>query len=136
LKAEKDSLDAELGNAVRIYQRFVDSNIALKKRENELQQSINELETKKAELQKRFDGLLSKFHDNKADDSSPYLEIKQDGDISINDVFIPQSNMAINYHQNENGTFHCSQIEPSSNILIFDTKDLFQAFSSLQDQQE
>ena len=51
LKEEKSSLEAELNtwkaeisNAVRIYQRFCDRNLELKKREDELQHSINELE--------------------------------------------------------------------------------------------
>jgi len=54
---------AELNNTVQIYQQFVDSNVALKKRENELQQTIDELEAKKAELQKLNEPLLE-FHDN------------------------------------------------------------------------
>jgi len=41
-----------LNNEVRTYQQFVDSNIALKKRDNELRHTIDELEAKKAELQK------------------------------------------------------------------------------------
>ena len=61
-KAELNSLKAELSNVVRIYQQFVDSNIALKKRENELRQTIDELEAKKAELQKPKP--MSEFHEN------------------------------------------------------------------------
>jgi hypothetical protein len=41
---------AEISNSVRIYQQFCDRNLALKKREIELQLSINELEAKEAEL--------------------------------------------------------------------------------------
>jgi len=52
VKAELYSWKAELSNVVRIYQQFVDSNIALKKRGNELRQTTDELEAKKAELQK------------------------------------------------------------------------------------
>ena len=64
-KAELNSLKAELSNVVRIYQQFVDSNIALKKREDELQQTINELEAKKAELQKpNLNEPLSEFNEN------------------------------------------------------------------------
>ena len=58
LKEEKNSLQAELNswkveinNAVLIYQGFCDRNLELKKREDELQHSINELEAKKTELQ-------------------------------------------------------------------------------------
>ena len=38
VKAELNSIRAELNNTVQIYQQFVDSNVALKKRENELRQ--------------------------------------------------------------------------------------------------
>ena len=57
LKEEKSSLQAEinswrteLNNIARTYQQFVDRNLELKKREDELQLSINELEVKEAEL--------------------------------------------------------------------------------------
>ena len=57
LKEEKSSLEAELNswkieisNAVRIYQQFCDRNLELKKREYELQLSINELEAKVTKL--------------------------------------------------------------------------------------
>ena len=57
LKEEKSSLQAEinswrtkLNNIARTYQQFVDRNIELKKREDELQLSINQLEAKEAEL--------------------------------------------------------------------------------------
>ena len=43
-RAELNSWKAELNNTVRTYQEFVDRNIELKKREDELQHSINELE--------------------------------------------------------------------------------------------
>jgi predicted transcriptional regulator len=51
-KAELKSWKAELDNTVRTYQQFVNSNIALKRREIELQQTIDELEARKSELQK------------------------------------------------------------------------------------
>jgi hypothetical protein len=44
LKEEKRFSEAELNNIARTYQQFVDRNIALKKREDELQLSISELE--------------------------------------------------------------------------------------------
>jgi hypothetical protein len=124
LKAELNSRKAELNNVVHIYQQFVDSNIALKKRENELQQTINELEAKKAELQKsNLNESLSEFHEINGN-KDVNLEVRQEDDvISINDVLIPQPNVSINYNQNENETCHYHyQIEPS---LIFDTKDFF-----------
>ena len=46
VKGELNSGKAELGNIVRTYQHFVDRSIALKKREDELQLSINELDEK------------------------------------------------------------------------------------------
>src|ERR671918_1130066 len=51
LQAELSSWKAELNNIARTYQQFVDRNVALKRREDELQLSINELEAKKDELQ-------------------------------------------------------------------------------------
>jgi predicted transcriptional regulator len=50
VKAELNSLKAENTNSVRIYQQFCDRNLELKKREGELQLSINELEAKETEL--------------------------------------------------------------------------------------
>ncbi|MFZ0553870.1 MAG: hypothetical protein WBL68_01535 [Nitrososphaeraceae archaeon] len=42
-------------------------------------------------------------------------EIKQESIVSTNDIFMPQPNMVIGYHQNKNETLHyCSQVEPSS----------------------
>jgi chromosome segregation ATPase len=123
-RAELNSLKAELSNVVRIYQQFVDSNVALKKRENELRQTIDELEAKKAELQKpKLNEPLPEIHENNGRDVN--LEVQQeDRVISINDVLIPQPNVSINYNQNENETSHYpSQVEPSSRTVIFDTKD-------------
>ena len=50
LEAELNSWRTELNNIARTYQQFVDRNIELKKREDELQLSINQLEAKEAEL--------------------------------------------------------------------------------------
>ena len=50
LEAELNSWKAELSNIARTYQQFVDRNIELKKREDELQHSVNKLEGKEAEL--------------------------------------------------------------------------------------
>ena len=49
-EAELNSWKVEISNAVRIYQQFCDRNIVLKKREDELQHSVNKLEAKEAEL--------------------------------------------------------------------------------------
>jgi hypothetical protein len=48
--AELNSWKVEISNTVRTYQQFCDRNLELKKREDELQLSINELEAKEAEL--------------------------------------------------------------------------------------
>jgi predicted transcriptional regulator len=75
-KAELNSWKAVLSNEVLVYQNFCDRNLVLKNREDELQLSINELESKKAELQKsEFNGPLSEFHysdvSNDSNRSSP-----------------------------------------------------------------
>lgn len=103
-KAELNSLKAELSNVVRIYQQFVDSNIALKKREDELQQTINKLEAKKAELQKpKLNEPLPEFHENNGN-KDVNLVVQQEDVISMNDVLIPQLNMSINYDQSQRNT--------------------------------
>jgi predicted transcriptional regulator len=89
LKAELNSLKAEIRNSVQIYQQFCDRNLELKKREDELQLTINELETKKTELQKtRFNDSLSQLQENNADTTNLNPEVKQEGVISTNDVLI------------------------------------------------
>jgi hypothetical protein len=127
LQAELNSWKAALNNEVRTYQQFVDSNIALKKRENELRQTIDELEAKKAELQKpKLNEPLPEFHENNGNKDVNFEVQQQEDVISINDVLIPQPNMSINYNQNENETCHYPfKVEPSSRTVIFDTKDLF-----------
>ena len=121
-KAELNSLKAELSNVVRIYQQFVDDNITLKKREVELRQAIDELEAKKAELQKPKP--MSEFHENN-DNKGVSLEVQHEDVVSMKDVLVPQPNMSINYNQNENENETCHypfKVEPSSRTLIFDTK--------------
>jgi FtsZ-binding cell division protein ZapB len=109
LKAELNSLKAEINNSVRIYQDFCDRNVELKNREDELQLTISELEGKIADLQKtRFNEPLSQFQGNESDITNLNPEAKQEDVISTNDVSIPPSNMAINYHPNENETLHYS----------------------------
>ena len=65
-EAELNSWKAELSNTVRIYHQFCDHNLDLKKREDELQLSINELEVKEAKLQKTTERKqhLAEFQEN------------------------------------------------------------------------
>ena len=62
LQAELNSVNAELGNSVRTYQDFCDRNLELKKREDELQLSISELEAKEAELNESLSQTLHVPH--------------------------------------------------------------------------
>ena len=119
LQAELNSWKAELNSIARTYQQFVDRNVALKKREDELRLNISELERKETRLNES----LSEFQDNNTDNDCLAPEVEQENIISTNDVFIPPPNMVINSHQNEN-EMH-TRVEPSSRALVFDTKDLF-----------
>jgi DNA-binding CsgD family transcriptional regulator len=123
-KAEFNSWKAAVNNEVRVYQDFCDRNVALKKREDELQLNINELKAKEDEVQRTISGLkqqLSELREFNVDNNVD-LEIKQEGVILMNDTLMPPSNIALNYYQNAN-EMH-AQVEPSSRALIFDTKDL------------
>jgi hypothetical protein len=61
----------------RIYQDFCDRNIELKNREDELLNTISELEAKESELHKtRFHESLSEFEDNKAENTKLNSEVK------------------------------------------------------------
>ena len=121
-RAELNSWKAAVSNEVRVYQQFVDRNVALKKREDELQLSNSELECKETRLNES----LSEFQDNNADNNCLAPEVKQEEVNLMNYVIISPSNMVIDYHSNENEILHYpSQVEPSSRTLIFDTKDLF-----------
>jgi hypothetical protein len=122
-KAELNSWKAELNNTARLYQ-FVDRNIALKKREGELQHSVNEFEAKESELEETTTNSnqhVAEFQETNAD-----LEMEQEIVILMNDLSTTTpSNITNSYHQNENETFHYpSRVEPSAKTLIFD-KDLF-----------
>jgi hypothetical protein len=136
VKAELNSKKAELSNTVQIYQQFVDRNIALKNREDELLLNIGELEARESELQKTTTELQRHISELQHEDNNNLnLEITQE-DFSSNDVLIPSSNKEVNYHQNENETPHYpTQMGPSSRTLIFDTGDLFHESSSLQSQE-
>ncbi|MGC1135171.1 MAG: helix-turn-helix domain-containing protein [Nitrososphaeraceae archaeon] len=81
IMAQLNSRNAELSNVVRIYQQFVDSNIALKRREVKLQQTIDELESNKTELQKRsLIEPLTEFRENNNNDVV----------VTMNDISIQQ----------------------------------------------
>jgi hypothetical protein len=56
-KDELNSQKAGLNNIALTYQQFVDRNLNLSKREGELKRNIDELEVKKAELQKTITSL-------------------------------------------------------------------------------
>ena len=62
MEAELNSWKAELSNTVRTYQQFVDRNLELKKREDEIQLSINKLEVKEAELNESLSQTLHVPH--------------------------------------------------------------------------
>jgi hypothetical protein len=82
-RAELNSWEAEISNAVRTYQDFSDRNLALRKREDELQLSINELEVRRAESQKTMlKEPLLEFEENNAYNDNLNLEVKQD-DLSL-----------------------------------------------------
>lgn len=131
LQGELNSCKADLDNTVRIYQRFVDQNILLKRREDELLHNISKLEAREAELQKTTTELeqhISKLTGN-ADTINLNPEVKQEDVIPTNDVLTPQTDTSISYHQNENEMQ--AQAEPPFKI-VSDTKDLFRGSSSSQ----
>jgi chromosome segregation ATPase len=94
LEAELNSWKAELNCISRTYQQFVVRNIKLKRREDELQLNINELETKEAELKRivsEFKQQLSELRENKEDSYNLDLEIKQEEVNFTNELFNTQS---------------------------------------------
>ena len=89
-------MKAEINNAVRIYQGFCDRNLALRKREDELQHSINELEAKKTKLHETTTDSnqhVAEFHETNAD-----LEMEQEVVMLMNDLSTPPPNIAISCH--------------------------------------
>jgi hypothetical protein len=131
-KAELNSWKAELNNIARTYQQFVDRNVALKRREDELQLNVNESEAKETELQNTTSVLkqqlleLQKEDADKSNLNNLNPEVKQEEVNFMNDVIISPSNMVIDYHSNENETLHHPpQVESSSRTIIFDTRDLY-----------
>ena len=92
LKDELNSWKAEISNAVRLYQDFCNRNLELKKREDELQHSINELEAKKTELQETTTDSnqhVAEFQETNAD-----LEMEQEIVMLMNDILTPPPNIA------------------------------------------
>ncbi|MGA9316886.1 MAG: hypothetical protein WBV84_02410 [Nitrososphaeraceae archaeon] len=129
LQAELNSWKAELNNIARTYQQFVDRNVALKKRENELRQTISKLEARERELQKtttEFQQHRSMLMENTTDTANLNSEVKHEDIMSTNDVLIPPLDTAVNYNPNENEMFgYHFQAESSYEKVIFDTKDFF-----------
>jgi hypothetical protein len=118
-------LKAETSNIARTYQQFVDRNIALKKRENELLKTVNELEAKRTELQKSLS--QSESQDNNTDNTNVILKARLEEIIATSDASIQRSSLTNNYHKNEYNEvhFYSPQVELSSRKTIFDTKDWF-----------
>ncbi|MGA7369610.1 MAG: helix-turn-helix domain-containing protein [Nitrososphaeraceae archaeon] len=126
LRNELNAWKFEIDHTVRIYQNFCDRNLKLKNREDELLLSISELEAKKSELATAELQHPAEVQENNLYNDNLNLEIEQEDVIFTTDIFIPPSNMAVNYHQNEDEMHHYhSQVEPSSRKLILDTRDLF-----------
>lgn len=91
VQSDLNSCKADLDNAVRIYQQFVDSNIALKRREDELLINISKLESRERELQKTINVLqqqLSTLSEYEFNTSNLNPENKHEEIIS-NDALIP-----------------------------------------------
>jgi hypothetical protein len=103
LEAELNSRKAELNSITRTYQQLCDRNIELKNREDELLNTINELEARETELQKSLS--QSEFQDNDTDNTNVILKARLEEIISTSDVSIERSNIA-NNHQNENNKVH------------------------------
>jgi hypothetical protein len=93
-KAELNSWKAATNNEVRVYQQFCDRNLALKKRENELQLNVDKLEAKEIELQKTITQLEQHLSVLKGNVSTTNLnpEVMQEDIISTNDELIPSPN--------------------------------------------
>lgn len=105
VKDELNSCKVDLNNVVRIYQQFVDRNIEMNKRINELQKTIDELDARKAELQKtRLIEPQSELQENNAYNDNLNLEVKHEDIVPTNGVTIPTSNMEIDHLLNENET--------------------------------
>jgi hypothetical protein len=92
LNSELSSLKANISNSVHVYQDFCDRNVALKKREDELLKTINELEVKRTELQKSLS--QSEYHNNDTDNTNLILKARLEEIISASNESIQRSNIA------------------------------------------
>lgn len=104
LRAELNSLKAEVNNIVRVYQQFCDRNIELKKREDEFQRNVDELEAKRTDLQKtttESNHHLAEFQENNSDNDNLNLEMEQEIAMLMNKLSTPPPNIANSYHQNK-----------------------------------
>ena len=104
LEAELSSKKAELNNEARVYQDFCDRNLALKKREDELQHSVNKLEAKESELQKTISRLEQHLSvlENNVNTTPLNPELNREDVTPMNDELIS----SLNCHKNmENTTF-------------------------------
>jgi hypothetical protein len=106
-KAETNSRRAELNSIAQTYQQFVDRNLNLKKREDELQCNIEELEAKKTKLNKS----LSEFEENDMDKENFNTE--------------EVASMINKLTQRPNMTVDHPTLQGESRTIIFDTKYLF-----------
>ena len=114
VKAELNSSKAELNNIARTYQQFVDRNIALKRREDELQLTIKGLEAKKTELQNST--TESNQHLAEFQETNTNQEMEREIAMLMNELSTPLPNIAINFHSNENDTLRSSSTSlPPSN---------------------
>jgi chromosome segregation ATPase len=92
LKADLNSLKADISNSVRIYQDFCDRNLEMNKRINELQVIVDELEAKKTELKKsttESNQHLAEFQENDSDNDNFNLGMEQEVLKLINEISIP-----------------------------------------------
>jgi predicted transcriptional regulator len=108
-KVELNSWKAATSNEVRVYQDFCDRNLALSKREGELQRNIDELKARKTELNKS----LSEFEESDMDKENFNLEEEV---TSMINVLTQHPNMT---------TVDYPTLQGESKTIIFDTKDLF-----------
>jgi transposase-like protein len=107
-KAETNSSKAELNSIARTYQQFVDLNLALKNRADELRRNIDELEAKETKLNKS----LSEFEESDMDKENFNLE--------------EVASMINKLTQRPNMTVDHPTLQGESRTIFFDTKDLFQ----------
>ena len=106
-KTELNSLKAEINNSVRTYQDFCNRNLEMNKRINELQLIVDELEARRTKLKKtttESNHHIAEFQESNAENDNLNLEMEQEVVRLISDLSRPPSNIAINYHSDENDT--------------------------------